>query len=365
MFVLALYLPQYHCIPENNCWWGEGYTEWTAVKNAVPLFKGHNQPKIPLNSNYYDLSEENASTLKWQSEVARKFGIDGFCFYHYWFGSKKLLEKPMEILLSHSEIDIKYCICWANETWTRAWYDKTNEVLIKQEYGDENDWEKHFNYLLQFFKDKRYIKINNRPLVNIYKPSDIKALDDMLSFWNKLAIDNGFDGLFIVGSKNSIGNGLVQSKFVNAYYHFEPGYSTRNGLNFFEKISYFGKIALKHFINIVFKTKLFERKISFHSLNSRIIRNYKKSIKNSDLPVYPGLCPCWDNTPRRGRKGAVYTHDSAAEFENALKKINSIVKDDTLVYINAWNEWGEGCHLEPDETIKFGYLEAIQRVKKQ
>lgn len=196
--ILALYLPQFHSIPENDKWWGRGYTEWTAVKNAPPLFANHYQPRIPLDNNYYDLSDNSGKTWFWQAELARKFGIYGFCIYHYWFEGKQLLERPMEILRDHKEIDINYCICWANETWSRNWYAQERTVLVEQRYGDESAWIKHFEYLNTFFRDKRYIKIDNKPVINIYHSQEITCFKEMLECWNRLAIQEGYAGVYIV-----------------------------------------------------------------------------------------------------------------------------------------------------------------------
>ena len=151
--IIAFYLPQFHEIEENNKWWGKGFTEWTNVKSGKPLFRGHYQPKVPLNNNYYDLS--NISVMKEQAKLAKKYGVDGFCFYHYWFNGKKLLNKPLEQLIQNSNIDLSYCLSWANETWSRRWNGNEKEILIKQEYGGEKEWEEHIQYHLQFFMDKR------------------------------------------------------------------------------------------------------------------------------------------------------------------------------------------------------------------
>lgn len=361
MKFLALYLPQFHEIEDNNIWWGEGYTEWTAVKRAVPLYKGHSQPNIPLDNNYYDLAEESASTWRWQADLAKKYGIYGFCIYHYWFGEKQLLQKPMEILLNHNEIDLKYCICWANETWTRTWYDKSEEILVHQTYGDKNEWKRHYDYLRQFFLDKRYIRNKNKPLLHIYRQEDIECLDEMLQFWNKLSILDGFSGIDIVVSKNSLNNVHPKSDLITGFYNFEPGYSTRNGLNIFERIEYFGKIGLRHCSNLIFKTKNLERMLDIRKINKRIIKNYKRDLSSSALPIYIGVCPKWDNTPRRGFKGSVYYNATPEEFLSMLYKIKKIVKnDEDFVYINAWNEWGEGCYLEPDTRFGYSFLEAIK-----
>ena len=363
MRVLALYLPQFHEIPENNEWWGDGYTEWIAVKGAGPLFRGHDQPRVPLNNYYYNLSDESASVWTWQAKLAREYGVYGFCIYHYWFGDKQLLEKPMEILLQHPEIELKYTVCWANETWTRTWYDKSEEILIEQKYGEEDEWRRHYEYLKQFFMDCRYIKVDNKPLVHIYRPADIDCIDRMLQLWNTLAKADGFAGLKVITSRNSIGNKEINTKYIDGEYCFEPGYSTRNGMAVFEKINYFAPIAIKHAINkLVNKSVFFERKINMLSIYERALRNYKKLNRQGKKPVFIGACPQWDNSPRRGTKGAVYYNCSPDNFKDYLRKVNKEVGIDEYVYINAWNEWGEGAYLEPDENNRYAYLEAIKNV---
>ena len=196
MKIIAFYLPQFHTIPENDTWWGKGFTEWVNVKKAKPLFKGHDQPRIPLNNNYYDLN--NPETLKWQANLAHQYGVDGFCFYHYWFKGKLLLEKPAESLLKRENIALDYCFCWANEPWARTWDGRNRNVLMPQEYGGREEWKKHFDYLLPFFKDVRYIKENNKPMFVIYKSTLIEECRDMMDYWSELAVNNGFEGLFFV-----------------------------------------------------------------------------------------------------------------------------------------------------------------------
>jgi len=359
MKILCLYLPQFHEIYENNKWWGEGYTEWSVVKNAKPLYKGHYQPKIPLNKNYYDLSNESADTWKWQAELANNYGIYGFCIYHYWFKGHKLLEKPAEILLNHPEININYCMCWANETWTKTWYGLESEILIKQEYGTEDDWKNHFLYLLQFFKDKRYIKINNKPMLNIYRSHDIDGLDEMLEVWNKMAVENGFSGLYIVVANN---NGQLEKRdnLIDAYYNFEPGYSLKHKMNFFQKFSYNLKIFIRQEINRIFKRRLLERIVDARQINKIM----SKKIENTSKPVFRGAFPMWDNTPRRSYKGMLYKNTTPKLFYETLMNIKKNTKNDDInfVYVNAWNEWGEGAYLEPDEKNGFQYLEAIKKV---
>ena len=187
--VLAYYLPQFHPIPENDEWWGKGFTEWVNVKKAKPLFPGHQQPVVPLEDNYYNLL--SPETIGWQIELAKKYGIYGFCFYHYWFDGHMLLEKPMEIMRNDSSLNIPYCICWANENWTNAWNAEGDvKTLIQQTYGNRDEWERHFNYLLQFFQDPNYMLEDNKPFFIIYRPEIIPKLRQMLVYWNNSNISS-------------------------------------------------------------------------------------------------------------------------------------------------------------------------------
>ena len=357
MRVIAMYLPQYHSFPENDKWWGEGYTEWTAVKRGTPLFKNHKQPRVPLDKNYYDLDKDGEKTLRWQADLAKKYGIYGYAFYQYYFKGHKLMQKPMETLLKHPDIDINYCICWANETWTRTWYDLENEVLIAQEYGDEKDWKEHFEYCLQFFKDKRYIKINNKPVFQIYKTFDIDVLDSMLKCFNAWAKEAGFDGIYVISGKTAAG---VEKRtgLVDGFYYFEPGYTLKNDFSSVAKIKYNVGVLVKSFLNRFRSKKLLERVINAKDIIEPIVnRDYKEN-------EFPCLIPDWDNTPRRSYRGLVYKGTNPDYFESALRKLKE--KKDAheidFVYVNAWNEWGEGAFLEPDENRGYGYLEAVKRV---
>lgn len=356
MKVLAMYLPQYHAIKENDEWWGEGYTEWSAVKSAVPYYKGHKEPRIPLDNNYYDLSDENASTWRWQAEIAKKNKIYGFCIYHYWFeAGKQLLEKPMEILLKHTEIDVRYCICWANETWTRTWYGLETEVLTEQKYGDKTEWKKHFDYLLPFFKDPRYIKIDNRPLINIYHTAEIPQLGEMRNYWEKLAGENGFDGIYLVsGNTNSVLDN--RTELIDAYYNFEPGYTFKYKFPTYATIYYKLRTSICTFLNKMSKKKKIERRVSY----DLITRSMDKKDVICDVNTFPGGFPQWDNTPRRKYKGTEFYSASPEKFRMQIQRMKEKYKDAEFIYINAWNEWGEGCYLEPDVINMDSYLKVIK-----
>lgn len=359
MKVLAMYLPQYHEVEENNKWWGKGYTEWSAVKSAESYSKHQNQPRIPLDNNYYDLSDERAKTWKWQAELAKKYGVDGFVIYHYWFKTgRQLLEKPMEILLKHKEIDLNYCICWANETWTRTWYGVESEVLMEQEYGDENEWKSHFEYLLLFFKDDRYIKIDNRPVINIYHSFEIERMEEMLECWNNLAKNNGFRGVYVV-SGNTGATLDKRTKLFDAYYNFEPTYSLIHKTNKVERTLYGVNVFLRTMLNKFFTKKIIERPINGQKFMKRMVRNDMYQGTN----IYPGVFPQWDNSPRRKYKGTVFFNMTPEQFRNQIILVLKKYNNPDYIYINAWNEWGEGAYLEPDVHNEYKYLEVIKDVK--
>lgn len=355
MEVLAFYLPQFHEVKENNEWWGKGYTEWNAVKNAKPLFNGHKEPRIPLNNNYYDLADKAASTWKWQAELARKYGVYGFCIYHYWFEGKQLLEKPMEILRNHPEININYSICWANETWSRNWYGQNRTVLMEQTYGEEDSWRKHFAYLNIFFQDERYIKLRNRPVLHIYRSQDIPCLSEMLTLWNRLAIESGFDGIYIISGITTKGRELREGLIDNQYY-FNPGFILKKKMNRGEYMRYLIKTAAKRYSNKFLRTDFLE-----HIIDIKMIYRH---IECEDIP--DNACPCtfpqWDNTPRTGTAGLCYINSSPELFASHFSKLYKKYKDiKEFIYINAWNEWGEGAYLEPDIVYEYKYLEAIRK----
>jgi hypothetical protein len=355
--VIAYYLPQFHEIEENNQWWGKGFTEWTNIKKAKPLFNNHNQPRVPLNNNYYDLN--NDSVRLWQEELAEKYGIYGFCYYHYWFkGGKKLLEKPMEMLLENKAIRLPFCMSWANEPWTRSWDGKYGEVLMEQEYGSREEWIEHYEYLYKFFKDDRYIKIDGKPLFVIYKSSSINQCKEMMELWNSMAIENGLNGIYFVNtlrSKTIDGRNLPFS----AHVEFEPAYTTSNlplrELNK-RRIYRYSKRLLS----------VINKKESYCNLAMDYDKMTKLSLQKqplSGLPTIPGAFVEWDNTPRKGIMGTYYKNFTVSKFEEYLtEKITKGINEykSEFIFINAWNEWCEGAYLEPDEKNGYGCLESVR-----
>ena len=359
MRFIAFYLPQFHEIEENNEWWGKGFTDWVNVKKAKPLYSGHRQPRIPLNSEYYDLS--NIDDIRKQAKLAKEYGIYGFCFYHYWFGGKMLLEKPIELLHKNNDIDLNFCFSWANEPWARTWDGKNNDILITQNYGNESDWERHFMYFLEYFKDDRYIKINNMPMLVIYKSSSIPRFSDMVECWEKLARKNGFDGIYLVDTLRDK-KPTKDAQLFNASVEFEPARSL-NTISSFELWSARIHREFLGLINKITKKDYLENKVkSFDSVA-------KKSLKlseNNPSNTFGGLFCGWDNSPRKKTRSTIITEPSDEEFENLVKeKINSVEannnEDGQYVFINAWNEWAEGTYLEPDTVNGFKYLEILKK----
>lgn len=365
MKIIAYYLPQFHSFKENDEWWGEGFTEWTNVRKATPLFKGHNQPRVPLNNNYYSLVDER--TLEWQAELAQKYGIYGFCYYHYWFDGHMLMERPMEIMLADPKIKLPFCICWANENWTKAWADSSKEVLISQTYGDRSDWIHHFDYLLQFFNDPRYIKIDNRPIFVIYRPEIIPSLREMVTVWDVLAKENGFDGLCLMYQQCNFDLRKDQNGDLFSYeIEYQPGRvkGWNKNLPLLQQQSVSIPVITRKLLNDI-SLKL---NLPLHSWSSvaysydgawqRILKMMPK-----DSRTIPGAFVDWDNTPRYGRKGSLYTGVTPAKFEYYLiKQIEHAKKDyhAEFLFLFAWNEWGEGGYLEPDTKWGYGMLEAIR-----
>lgn len=368
MKVIAFYLPQFHCIPENNEWWGEGFTEWVNVKKATRLFDGHNQPRVPLGEQYYDLLSDEVKS--WQVQMARKHGVTGFCFYHYWFTGHKLLEKPVEQFLANKDLNIDFCLSWANETWTNAWVSSNNKILIEQKYGSKEDWLQHFTYLLQFFKDDRYIKEDNQPLLVIYKPDLIECRKEMMEYWNELAIKEGFDGIKFAYQHPSYdySNAVDKANF-DYKIEYQPAYSrywindkrkSFISLNMKNKIADFLRNKLKLSLTLRDEVEL----VSYSDVWNEII-SHKGNSKGS---IIPGAFVDWDNTPRRGKNGSVFTNANPEKFEfffdkqvyNAIENYKS-----NMIFIFAWNEWAEGGYLEPDEKYKNKYLESIERVLRK
>lgn len=367
MKIIAFYLPQFHNIPENDEWWGDGFTEWVNVKKSQPLYEGHYQPRVPLGNNYYNLLDDNVK--KWQVNLAKKYGIYGFCYYHYWFSGHMLLEKPMVQMLENKEIDLPFCVCWANEPWTKAWVGDAKKVLIPQNYGREKEWKEHFDYLLPFFKDERYIMVDGRPLFVLYRPEIVGCLNEMLDYWNKLAKEEGFKKGFCFAYQN-IDFDLQKDKDDSRFdmnIEFEPLYAYRdmyaNQHKYLKAIrrnisnwvgKHFGIDLLHYGENFFNKNK----PLSYDKAWEAILKRKPESKKN-----VPGAFVGFDNSPRRGSQAKIYDGATPEKFEKYMiqqvKRARNIYNSDFL-FVTAWNEWAECGYLEPDEKYQYGYLEAIK-----
>lgn len=356
MKIIAFYLPQYHCFPENDAWWGKGFTEWNNVQAAKPLFKNHYQPRIPLNYNYYNLLDENIP--RWQASLAQKYGIYGFCYYHYWFNGKLLMEKPMENMLKDKTITLPFCICWANENWTKAWAKRSKEVLIAQEYNDRKDWDNHFEYLLKFFRDERYIKDNGKPIFIIYRPELIPCLRELLLYWNNKAIEAGLGGISYIYQHRYYDHRSDSAGDLFDYgIEYQPNYAMENQKRQLPLI--FHKI-----LNVcVNKLRLPQSQLSSIIFDYDKAWDYILNMQPRDEKMLPGAFVDWDNTPRYKRQASLFKGVTPEKFEKYLSEQiihakNTYKKD--MIFMFAWNEWGEGGYLEPDEKNGYAMLEAVK-----
>ena len=350
MKIVSLYLPQFHEIPENNDAWGQGFTEWVNVKKSRPLFLGHRQPRAPLDGRYYDLLDPE--TLPWQVGLANKYGVDAFCFYHYWFHGRMVLEKPVELLRQRSGLSIQYCFAWANEPWTKTWHGAggAKEIQIPQTYGKEEEWEAHYQYFLPYFQDVRYLKKGNCPVVLVYKLQNIPFYNDMIRYWKRRAVEDGFSGLCLLCMQTE--QSLVRrSKWVDGTVDFEPNKTKAEKLA--EPVKYIRPNAEKRFI----WNRLAMKTISYRAVNERMLLS--PHSENEYRTVFVG----YDDTPRRGVRGVVTLGGSPQLFGKYLWRNMRLAEQEgqEFLFLNAWNEWGEGNYLEPDETYQYSYLEEIKK----
>lgn len=348
MKILAINLPQFHSFPENDKWWGKGFTEWTNVKKAVPLYSGHNQPLVPLNGNYYDLT--NPKAIVDQHNLAARYGIDGFVYYHYWFNGKLLLHKPVEMLLNLPEASRSFCLCWANEPWTRAWDGKNKEVIMPQTFGGVEDWAAHIEYLIPFFCDKRYLKEEGHPVLFVYSPNKIPQFDEMIAFWNMRLKEIGVASIYLIEYLSSF-NPTPSSAMSDAVMEFEPLFSAHYQIS---KIQQLRRFVAKKTKN----TDYLDYDYLWRCLLAKNNEYDGKAIVRSCFTNF-------DNSPRKGKAGFI-TRGSSAEkfglyFTQLLGKHRKNEND--LVVINAWNEWGEGAILEPTEQDQYRWLEALKNAR--
>ncbi len=363
MKVIAFYLPQYHPTKHNNEWWGEGFTEWTNVAKAKKYFRGHYQPKIPADLGFYDLRLPEVREK--QVDLAKKAGVDGFCYYHYWFGNcQRELERPFEEVLKNGKPDFPFCLCWANETWSKKFWNREGNVagrkiLIEQTYPGDIDFKKHFDSVLPAFKDERYIKIDNKPVFMIYKPLNFENIKRFIDLWNLWAKENGFSGIYFIGYSLDIR--LEYNKIKEC--GFESVCSCRLGeiSSIFKADDYFIKKLFCFALNrvrwiITRSPRCYNYKKIFHKLigNEEIVKE----------DVFPCIVPNWDHTPRSGSKGYLLTNSTPDLFqkhcEDVFSKISSKKEENQIVFLKSWNEWGEGNYMEPDLKYGHGFIEALK-----
>lgn len=349
--IIAFYLPQFHPIPENDLWWGKGFTEWTNVAKARPLFKGHVQPHLPADLGFYDLRLPETRIA--QAQLASTYGIEGFCYWHYWFAGRRLLQRPFEEVLASGEPDFPFCLGWANETWSGVWNGEPDRILIEQTYPGEADDRAHFAYLLKAFRDHRYITVDGKPLLVIYKPLKLTDAKRRCDFWRELALQAGLKGLFIMGTNmldfddaaklgldgamiSTLGVVSSKNKVINTMERVAWGVSKRLSLGGPRVIQY--REAIKHLV---------------------------PDLGQFKFDAYPTVFPNWDHSPRMGRKGLVLANSTPALFEehvrSAIAALGNRDAEHKIVFLKSWNEWAEGNYMEPDTQWGHAYLEALRR----
>ncbi len=332
--VIAFYLPQFHPVAENDEWWGKGFTEWTNVAKTKPSFEGHYQPHLPSDFGYYDLRVKE--TRLEQIDLAKEYGINGFCYHYYWFSGKKILNRPLDEMLADPALDMPFCLCWANENWTRRWDAAEHEILIEQKYLPDDDLN-FIKSLAPFLKDPRYIKVDGKSLLVVYRPQHLPDPKKSASIWREYCLDNGIGELHICSA-------LTHGNFNYTQFGFDSGveFPPHN-----LKVRNINKL-------IKFSSSFSGNVIDFAAVaKSYLDREYR------DPSVYKCVFPSWDNTARTGERAMIIVNESPDNYQWWLSKtIESNTSKSAPVFINAWNEWAEGCHLEPDHRHKHAYLKA-------
>ena len=350
--VIALYLPQYHPIPENDRWWGKGFTEWTNVGKAKPFFKGHYQPRVPADLGYYDLRVPE--TRQEQADMAKKYGIEGFLYWHYWFeDGKELLERPFTEVLKSGKPDFPFCLGWANHDWSGIYCGvKTKETLIAQKYGGITDYENHFYHVLPAFKDHRYIRIDDKPLFVIHSPLASEEIPILINLWQQLAVKNGInDGICFVGNVSNTISDIQKGKSFCSYVTVDTLFEFKQ-----RDFSFWDKVRNKIMREIFKIGNVYEYKNAM---------KYFYSDKVDDKDYFPTIIPNWDHTPRTGRIGNVLNNSTPELFYKHVKEVFNKVKEkrteERVVFIKSWNEWAEGNYMEPDLKYGHGYLQALKK----
>jgi lipopolysaccharide biosynthesis protein len=332
---IAFYLPQFHPIPENDAWWGEGFTEWTSVTRARPLFPDHYQPHEPADLGYYDLRDP-AVRIR-QAELARRYGIEGFCYYHYWFAGRRLLERPFDEVLASGEPAFPFCLCWANQSWTGIWHGAPDRILLEQTYPGRADHERHFAYLLRAFRDPRYIRVEGKPLLLVFSPREIPNCKAVLEFWHRQALAAGLPGLFLLAISH------VRRRDELPALGFDGTVTMRVPPR---PLAGAGPTVYDH---------------------AAIVDDLVQ-VRAPGTVDFPCVSPNWDNTPRTGTRGVVLHNSTPALFHRNLLTAHRCVagepEDRRLIFLKAWNEWAEGNHLEPDRRFGHAFLEQLPAAER-
>lgn len=341
--LIAFYLPQFYPFPENDKWWGKGFTEWTNVTKAKPLYYNHRQPHLPSDFGFYDLRVSD--TRRDQIATAKSYGIDGFCYHYYWFSGKRLLDVPLDDMLNDPESDMPFCLCWANENWTRTWDANEKSILIAQEYNPDDDIN-FIKSLIPYFTDNRYIRFDGKPFLIVYRPQQIPDPVRSASIWRDYCQKIGVGEIHICAALTH-GNTSYEEFGFDSGVEFPPhNVDCRN----MQEQLYFAHS---------FKGSVYDyREVAAYYLNTAY----------GDQKIHNTVVPGWDNTARNSNRGLIMHDSSPAAYQSwlsqTIKKTMSInPKQEKLVFINAWNEWAEGCHLEPDQEFGKAYLEATLKAK--
>ena len=378
--ILAFYLPQFHPVKENDEWWGKGFTEWTNVAKAKPLFEDHNQPRIPADLGFYDLRVPEVREQ--QVQLAKEAGVTAFCYWHYWFGSgKRLLERVFDEVLESGAPDFPFCLGWANHSWYAKTWDKdknrNDKLLMGQTYPGIEDAREHFNYLQKAFKDKRYVKVHGKPFLLIFDPKRLPL--DYIEWFHKWAKEEGFDGIYLVAHLDTSDDKdfyISQGYDAVVYNRISTGVSINSKLNSGDKNIY--KYLFAHKDNSAFKLLNSFRKwfidVFYRVKPKPKIVDYSKYYHNlvtdqeTAEDTIPQLVPQWDHTPRSGVRGTVWVNADSQNFYEHAKQVLSVVKnkpeESQIVLLKSWNEWGEGNYMEPDQIHGKGFIEALRKAIK-
>lgn len=352
--IIAYYLPQFHPVPENDLWWGKGFTEWTNVGKAQPLFKGHYQPRVPADLGYYDLRV--AETRQAQADLASQYGIYGFCYWHYWFNGKQLLERPFNEVLSTGSPDYPFCLAWANESWKGFDHGlKRRNTLIEQTYGGVEDHTAHFHAILPALLDHRYIRHDGRPVFLIYFPDRIPDICSFVELWQSLAKKSGLSGIFFVGlSLRTNQNTLAEMQHIGM-----DAITTVRLEDFYDHMP-----TKRSFL------KRLQRKLQNERIPSRVYdysdaAKYFYNILDSNPRIYPTIISGWDHSPRTGRDGLILDNYTPDAFSQHVSEILSLTEkktsEDAIVFLKSWNEWAEGNYMEPDLRYGHQFLEMLKQ----